>query len=190
MVQNNCTVELQRDAYVKDLGVVFDEKLNFSQHISERINKAYSVLWLIRRNFRDIGSAAFVLIYKHLVRSHHLEYNNSVWASYRKSDIDKLEKVQKRATKMIQEMGNFKYPERLRQFELPTLAHRRNRGDMIVTYKLISGLYDEQVTLQLDMATIGQHYTRGNSRKLTAMRCRFDLRKYCFTNRIVNMFTG
>jgi len=39
----------------------------------------------------------------------------------------------------------------------------------------------EQVTLQLDMATIGQHYTRGNSRKLTVMRCRFDLRKYSFT---------
>ena len=71
--------------------------------------------------------------YKHLVRSH-LEYNNSVWATYRKLDIDKLEKVQKRATKMIQGMG--KYPERLRQLELPTLAYRRNRGDMIVTYKM------------------------------------------------------
>ena len=86
MVQNNCIAELQRDAYIKDLGVVFDEKLNFSPHISERINKAYSMLWLIRRNFRDIGPAAFVLIYKHLVRSH-LEYNNSVWAPYRKLDI-------------------------------------------------------------------------------------------------------
>ena len=61
---------------------------------------------------------------------------------------------------------------------------------MIVTYKLLSGLYDEQVTLQLDMATIGQHHTRGNSRKLTVMRCRFDLRKYCFTNRIVNMWNS
>ena len=107
MVQNTCIVELQRDAYIKDLGVVFDEKLNFSQHISERITKAYSMLWLIRRNFRDIyTTAAFVLIYKHLVRSH-LEYNNSVWAPYRKSDIDKIKKVQKRATKMIQGMGEF-----------------------------------------------------------------------------------
>ena len=63
---------------------------------------------------------------------------------------------------------------------------------MIVTYKLLPGLYDEQVTLQLDMATIGQHHTRGNSRKLTVMRCRFDLRKYCFrpTNRIVNMWNS
>jgi len=75
-----------------------------------------------------------------------LEYNNSVWAPYRKLDIDKLEKVQKRATKMIQGMRNFKYPERLRQLELPTLAYRRNGGDMIVTYKLLSGLYDEQVS--------------------------------------------
>jgi len=87
-------------------------------------------------------------------------------------------------------MGSFKYPERLRQLELPTLAYRRNRGDMIVTYKLLSGLYDEQVTLQLDMATIGQHHTKGNSRKLTVTRCRFDLRKYCFTNRIVNMWNS
>jgi len=61
---------------------------------------------------------------------------------------------------------------------------------MIVTYKLLSRLYNEQVTLQLDMATIEQHHTRGNSRKLTVMRCRFDLRKYCFTNLIVNMWNS
>ena len=91
---------------------------------------------------------------------------------------------------MIQGMGNFKYPERLRQLELPTLAYRRNSGDMIVTYKLLSGLYDDQVALHLDMGTIGQHYTRGNSWKLTVIRCRFDSRKYCFTNRIVNMWNS
>ena len=86
---------------------------------------------------------------------------------------------------MIQGMGNFKYPERLRQLELPTLAYQRNRGDIIVTYKLLSGLYDEQVTLKLDMATIGKYHER----KLTVMRCRFDLQKYGCTNRIVNMWS-
>ena len=61
MVRNNCIVELQRDAYVKDL-VVFDEKLNFSQHIYERIDKAlYSTLWMIRRNFQDIALRHTVL---------------------------------------------------------------------------------------------------------------------------------
>jgi len=48
---------LQRDACAKDLGVV-DDKLNFSQHISERIN----MLWLIRRNFRNIGPTAFRVV--------------------------------------------------------------------------------------------------------------------------------
>ena len=71
IVQNNCIVELQRDAYVL---VVFDEKLNFSQHISERINKAYSMLWLIRRNFRHIRPAAFVLIYSSSSSSSRDEY--------------------------------------------------------------------------------------------------------------------
>ena len=40
------------------------------------------------------------------------------------------------------------------------------------------------------MATIGQHNARDNSRKLTVMICRFDLRKYCFTNLIVNMWNS
>jgi len=60
------------------------------------------MLWLIKRNFKDIGREAFLVLYKHLVRSH-LEYCNSVWAPCKKSYIDKLEKVQKRATKMIPE---------------------------------------------------------------------------------------
>jgi len=64
------------------------------------------MLWLIRRNFRDIGPAAFVLIYKHFMRSH-LEYNNSVWAPYRKSDIDKLEKVHEEGYKNDTRNGEF-----------------------------------------------------------------------------------
>ena len=69
-------------------------------HVAEKVNKAYSMLWLIKRNFKDIGAEAFVTLYKHLIRSH-LEYNNSVWSPHKKSDIEKLERVQKRATKMI-----------------------------------------------------------------------------------------
>ena len=72
-----------QQCYIKDLGVIFDENLDFGMHIAERINKAYSMLWLIKRNFKDIGRGVFLLLYKHLVRSH-LEYCNSVWAPYKK----------------------------------------------------------------------------------------------------------
>ena len=52
------------------MGVTFDEKLDFGLHVAEKVNKAYSMLWLIKRNFKDIGAEAFVTLYKHLIRSH------------------------------------------------------------------------------------------------------------------------
>jgi len=100
MIQQDRITELDREDHIKDLGVIFDEKLDFGMHIAERINKAYSMLWLIKRNFKDIGREAFLLLYKHLVRSH-LEYCNSVWAANKKSYIDKLQKVQKWAHSFI-----------------------------------------------------------------------------------------
>jgi len=59
--------------------------------------------------------------------------------TYKKSYIDKLEKVQKRATKMIPELRKMHYPDRLKQLNLPTLTYnRRSRGDMIEKYKLLT----------------------------------------------------
>jgi len=162
------------------LGVTFHEKLDFGLHVAEKVNKAYSMLWLIMRNFKDIGAEAFVTLYKHLIRSH-LEYNNSVWSPHKKSDIEKLERVQKRATKMIPSMRKISYPDRMRKLKLSTLTYRRARGDMIETYKLLSGKYDDQVSLQLksEMCSLPSDYKiRGNSRKLEVRRCRYDLRKY------------
>jgi len=65
---------------------------------------------------------------------------------YKKSYIDKLKKVQKRATKMIPELRKMHYPDRLKQLNLPTLTYRRSRGDMIETYKLLTGKYAQYST--------------------------------------------
>jgi len=83
---------------VKDLGVWFDEKLSFREHIQDKINKAYMMLGIMKRNFRHLTIPTFVLLYKTMVRSH-LDYCCSIWAPYKKGDIEALEKVQKRATK-------------------------------------------------------------------------------------------
>jgi len=128
-------------------------------------------------------------LYKHLVRLH-LEYCNSVWAPYKKSYIDKLEKVQKRATKMIPELRKMHYPDRLKQLNLLTLTYRRSRGDMIETYKLLTGKYDQQVALALPKNVTGEYLTRGNSNKLLVKRCRYELRKNFFSNRIANMWNS
>ena len=57
----------------------------------------------------------------------HLEYANSVWCPYKLGDIKEIEKVQKRATKLI---INFKtsYTDRLQRLNLPILKYRRLRG--------------------------------------------------------------
>jgi len=62
------------------------------------------MLGIIKRNFVYISRNCFVTRYKSLVRSH-LEYANSVWYPKRKTDVDKLERVQKRATKLTPELA-------------------------------------------------------------------------------------
>jgi len=54
-------------------------------------------------------------------------------------DLEKLEKVQKRATKLIIAVKLLKHEERQRYLNLPTLKYRRIRGDMIEVYKMFSG---------------------------------------------------
>jgi len=55
---------------IKDLGVVFDSELSCVFHFKEKINSAYSMLGLIKRNFIYLTEDAFVTVYKSLVRSH------------------------------------------------------------------------------------------------------------------------
>jgi len=62
-------------------------------------------------------------------------------ASVPKKDIDLLESVQHRATRMVPGLAKLNYEERLRRIDLPTLAYRRTRGDAIEAYKYLHGKY-------------------------------------------------
>jgi len=93
-------------------------------------------------------------------RPRHVEYANSVWNPYKKGDIEEIEKVQKRATKLIKGLKKLSYEERLRKLRLPTPKYRRIRGDMIEVYKVITGKYDSSVSIQIP--TNEESFTRGN----------------------------
>ena len=54
------TCDLEKVEKMKDLGVVVDEKLKFYDHIHERVNKAYSMLGIIKRNFKYMDKVAFL----------------------------------------------------------------------------------------------------------------------------------
>jgi len=69
-----------------DLGVCFDSNLNFRDHMSEKINKAYSVLGFIERNFIYVDERTFILLYKSM-ECPHAEFANLVWCPFKIGDI-------------------------------------------------------------------------------------------------------
>ena len=91
---------LQKKESVKDLGIIFCNRLSFREHINDKVNKAtsISILHVIKRNFKHLSKEEFIILYKAMVISH-LEYGVLIWNSYHKELIKKLENVQMRATK-------------------------------------------------------------------------------------------
>ena len=97
---------------------------------------------LIRRSFSYLDGPLFKKLYIAFARPH-LEYAQAVWSPHLRKYINTLENVQIRATKLIDGFKDVDYPERLRRLDLPTLAYRRMRGDMIEVYKHLHN-YDQE----------------------------------------------
>ena len=93
---------------------------------------------MIRRTIVTRDKDTILRLYKTLVRPQ-LQYCIQVWSPYLKQDMEKLEKVQRRATKMIQGYKYLSYEERLIRCGLTTVEKRWSRGDLIEAYKIIIG---------------------------------------------------
>ena len=61
---NHCSSALEKLSNTVDLGVNFDDKLSFKDHIMDKTNKAYGVLGIIKRNFDNLSTDAFLMLYK------------------------------------------------------------------------------------------------------------------------------
>ena len=181
-------IQLENITCEKDIGVMIDEDLNFKKHIQLSVNKANSIVGLIRRSFVYLDESMFTLLFKALVRPH-LEYAASVWNPFKINDIDLIENVQRRATKLIPGLKALSYSERLERLNLPTLSHRRTRGDIINVFKIINNIFDSRVTqnfFQMD----NTNRTRGHSQKIYKKRCRLDAKKHFFSYRVVDLWNS
>jgi hypothetical protein len=187
LTEAGVVTELEEVKTIRDLGVLVDSKLTFKNHILEKVSKAYSMIGIIKRNFKHVDKDTFLSLYKCMVRSQ-LEYANSVWNPHAAYLMEDLERVQKRATKMIPECKGKTYIERLKLLRLPSLVYRRHRGDMIEVYKILHGVYDEDTSLLLENSR--SLNTRGHSLKLETIRSRYDVRKYSFRARIVSIWNS
>ena len=90
----------------------------------------------------------------------HVEYCVQDWGTQRKKDVELLEQVQRRTTKMIEGLDHFSYEERLRQLSFLSLEKRRLQGDLTVAFLYLEGACKQKGD-QLSTQSVSGRTSRG-----------------------------
>ncbi|GAB0205279.1 hypothetical protein GRJ2_002993500 [Grus japonensis] len=164
----------------KDLGVLIDEKLNVSQQCALAAQKANHILGCIKTSMNSRSRDVILPLYSALMRPH-LEYCVQLWGPQHKKDMELLEQVQRRATKMIKGLEHLSYEDRLRGLGLSSLEKERLQGDLIAAFQYLKGAYRKD----REGLFIRECSKSSNGFKLKDGRFRLDIRKKFFTVRVV-----
>ena len=100
------------------------------------------------------------------------------------TDIELIERVQHRATKLISSLRKETYENRLKILGLTTLETCRLRGDIIEAFKIMKGF--EYISWSKFFKKSSTKQLRGHSLKLYKRSVRLDIRKYSFSQRVIN----
>jgi len=124
----------------KDLRVPVDEKLDMSHQRAPAARKASHIPGCITSSVASRPTEVSLLLYSSLVRPH-LESCGQLWSPQHRKDMDLLERVQRRATKMIRGTEHLSCEDRLRELGLFSLEKRRLQGDLIASFQYLKGTY-------------------------------------------------
>jgi hypothetical protein len=129
---------IEKSPVERDLGLMVSSDLRWSTQLEKATKSAKAIIAQIRNSFRYLDEELVRLLYVSLVRPH-LEFAVPVWNPYLKKDIEKLEEIQHRATRLVPKLRKKEYEYRLERLRLTTLETRRKRGDLIQFFKILNG---------------------------------------------------
>ncbi|RZC37033.1 hypothetical protein BDFB_009272 [Asbolus verrucosus] len=171
----------------KDLGIVITTQLKWTNHVINIVKRANSMIYLFRKAFQSLNETTFTKLYKTYIRPL-LEFGNVIWSPNLKKDINSLEKVQRRATKLVGKFKNTSYGERKRMLKISDLKQRRIRGDLIWTYKILPKM------ISTDLSTLfvlnRDTRNRGHSYKLLHQKYNKTCRQNFFVNRVFSSWNA
>jgi hypothetical protein len=170
----------------KDLGVIISDDFKVTKQCAKASKKGNQVLGMISRTFEGRSKRFIIQLYKSLVRPH-LDYCVQAWKPCLVKDIDMLEKVQRRATRMVEGCKGWSYERRLNKSRLTTLETRRNRADLLEVYKIFNNL---EGLSKDDYFKVNESNTRGHTYKIKKRSFRTNIGKNLFSNRVVNAWNG
>jgi hypothetical protein len=172
---------------MRDLGVKIDCRLCFSAHYAEIAAKGHQRAGLIVRCFKSRDPRILFKAFTVYVRPI-LEYCSPVWAPVYKTDIIKLEAVQRRFTKKLKGFSSLTYADRLSKLNADTLELRRLKQDLSTMYKVFNGLLDLSIVNFFEFSN--HNRTRGHAFKLVKPVCENNARAFSFACRRISCWNS
>lgn len=175
-------VNLEAVTMERDFGIMWSSDGKVSDQCVQACRKANRVLGMINRTAVNKQPVIMTRLYKSLVLPL-VEYCTAVWSPHYQKDMLLVERIQRRFTKSIPSLRHLSYSMRLKELALWRLDERRIHADLIQVYKMFHGLTVPDVSA---FFTIADGRTRGHAFKLAKPRCHLDVRRYFFSDRVVD----
>ena len=167
------------------LGVTLQDDGEFDKHIREVANSGSQMLGFVRRNLKINSKNVKEQAYKMLVRPK-MEYASSVWDPFKLEPKTELEKVQRRAARVVtnRHRNTSSVSDMLADLKWPSLEKRRKHARLVLLYKTLEG--SVEIDCEIKQSTSrSRRTTAAHSRQLDRCICKRDIRLNAFLPRTI-----